>query len=96
MTESLELHGGTAIFACFGIGGVFALISKAKKELSTEEKELIMNEAAFNAQEIWDLAVTSLKQQSEALYRQFFAHITAVSVDADLLILGVPDEFSAT
>lgn len=48
---------------------------------------------AFRAEEIWNLALSSLKHRSESLYRQWFSQMTAVSLENDLLVIGVPDEF---
>ena len=48
---------------------------------------------AFRAEEIWDLAVSILKNRSESLYNQWFSQMTAVDVKEDLLTIGVPDDF---
>lgn len=52
-----------------------------------------MLESSFRAQEIWDLAVCSLKSRSDALYRQWFSQMTAVGIKEDLLTIGVPNDF---
>ncbi|MBQ9804397.1 MAG: chromosomal replication initiator protein DnaA [Lentisphaeria bacterium] len=54
-----------------------------------------MNKNTFTASEIWDLAAGRLKRQSDALYRMWFARMTAVSVVDDLLSLGVDNWFTA-
>lgn len=53
----------------------------------------MMKSGTFRAQEIWDLAVTLLKKESDSLYRQFFSCMTAVDLEDDLLTIGVPDDF---
>ena len=55
----------------------------------------MMNKNTFTASEIWDLAAGRLKRQSDALYRLWFARMTAVSVDGDLLVLGADNWFTA-
>lgn len=53
----------------------------------------MMTSGTFRAEEIWDLAVCTLKGRSESLYRQFFSQMTALEVNDDLLTIGVPDDF---
>ncbi len=52
-----------------------------------------MDSTVFMAEEIWNLAVTKLKSQSESLYRQWFSQMTAVALEDDLLTIGVPNDF---
>ena len=52
-----------------------------------------MKSGAFRAEEIWNLAVSTLKSQSESLYRQWFSQMTAVALEEDLLTIGVPNDF---
>lgn len=52
-----------------------------------------MKSSAFRAEEIWDLAVCTLKSRSESLYRQWFSQMTALEMVDDLLVIGVSDEF---
>lgn len=52
-----------------------------------------MKSGAFRAEEIWNLAVSSLKHRSESLYRQWFSQMTAVAMQEDTLVIGVPDDF---
>lgn len=52
-----------------------------------------MKSGAFRAEEIWDLAVSILKSRSESLYRQWFSQMTALTLEGDLLTIGVSDEF---
>lgn len=54
-----------------------------------------MSNSCISATEIWDLAAGRLKLESDALYRQWFARMTAVSVSGDLLSLGVDNWFTA-
>lgn len=53
----------------------------------------MLKSGTFRAQEVWDLAVCSLKKQSDALYRQWFSQMTAVDIQDDLLTIGVPNDF---
>ena len=53
----------------------------------------MLKSGTFRAQEIWDLAVCSLKKRSDALYRQWFSQMTAVDIQDDLLTIGVPNDF---
>ncbi len=53
----------------------------------------MVKSGTFRAEEIWDLAVSSLKSRSESLYRQWFSQMTALTLDGDLLTIGVSDEF---
>ena len=53
----------------------------------------MLKSGTFRAQEIWNLAVCTLKKQSEALYRQWFSQMTAVDIQDDLLTVGVPNDF---
>ena len=52
-----------------------------------------MKSGTFRAEEIWDLAVCTLKSRSESLYRQWFSQMTALTVEDDLLTIGVSDDF---
>lgn len=52
-----------------------------------------MISSTFRAEEIWNIALCTLKKRSESLYRQWFSQMTALEVDDDLLVLGVSDEF---
>ncbi|MBE6378562.1 MAG: chromosomal replication initiator protein DnaA [Lentisphaerae bacterium] len=53
----------------------------------------MLKSGTFRAQEVWNLAVCALKTQSDALYRQWFSKMTAVDIEDDLLIVGVPNDF---
>ncbi|MBR7120870.1 MAG: chromosomal replication initiator protein DnaA [Lentisphaeria bacterium] len=52
-----------------------------------------MKSGAFRAEEIWDLAVSILKSRSDSLYRQWFSQMTALTLEDDLLVIGVSDDF---
>ncbi len=47
------------------------------------------------AAEIWDIAVSRIRQQSDALYCQYFVRLHALSLRDNLLELGISDDFFA-
>lgn len=47
----------------------------------------------MTAEEIWNAACTVLEKASKSTFDQWFAKMTPLSLDGDVLLLGVPDEF---
>lgn len=54
-----------------------------------------MDNYKSTAAEIWDIAVSRIRQQSDTLYRQYFARLHALKAQADTLFLGISDDFLA-
>jgi len=52
-----------------------------------------MSQSMCGAADIWGAALKKLKAQSQNLYRQWFARISALAVEDGKLVLGVPDDF---
>lgn len=54
-----------------------------------------MGKNTLSAAEVWDIAVSRLKMESETLYNSYFVRLPALTLEGDLLSLGVSDFFLA-